>query len=79
MKNKYEKGTRLSERKYKHVLRLFAADVPAITTTNLVSLNYRTVHRLYNLWRERIVQLSLKEPAPFAGEIEARYSNISSG
>ena len=74
MKNRYEKGTRLSERKYRQVLRLFAADIPALTAAGLCSLNYRSLHRLYTLWRKRIVELALEELRPFAGEIEVDES-----
>jgi len=74
MKNRYEKGTRLSERKYRQVLRLFAADIPALTVSELNSLNYRTVHRLFTVWRMRIVRMALEEILPFAGEIEVDES-----
>ena len=74
MKNRYEKGTRLSERKYRQILRLFCADVMASTATDLCAMNYRTVHRLYSLWRDRIVILALNELRPFIGEIEVDES-----
>jgi transposase-like protein len=74
MKNRYEKGTRLSERKYRQVLRLFSADIPALTAAGLCALNYRTVHRLYSRWRQRIVELALEELRPLAGEIEVDES-----
>lgn len=74
MRNRYEKGTRLSERKYRQVLRLFAADVPALTAVGLCALNYRTVHRLYSVFRQRIVGLALEELRPLAGEIEVDES-----
>ena len=70
MTNKYIFQARISERKFRQVLRLFAADIPALTVAELCVLNYRTVHRLYTLWRERIVALALEELRPFAGEIE---------
>jgi len=74
MRNRYEKGTRISERKYRQVLKLFSADIPALTTSSLSGLNYRTVHRLYNCWRERIIALALEEIKPFGGEIEVGES-----
>ena len=46
MKNKYLKGTRISERKFREVLRYFAHDLPVLTAARLCGLNYRTVHRL---------------------------------
>ncbi len=74
MRNRYEKGTRLSERKYRQVLRLFATDIPALPAVGLCALNYRTVHRLYSRWRQRIVDLALEELRPLAGEIEVDES-----
>jgi transposase-like protein len=74
MKNRYEKWTLLSELKYRQVLKLFCADIPALTTATLSRLNYRTVHRLYTLWRERIVALAIEEVRPFSGEIEVDES-----
>lgn len=70
MTNKYIFQARISERKFRQVLRLFAADIPALTVAELCALNYRTVHRLYTLWRARIVALAWEELRPFAGEIE---------
>lgn len=74
MKNRYENGTRLSERKYRQILRLFAADIPATKVAQLCAVNYRTTHRLFSLWRDRIVRLTLEEMLPFAGEIEVDES-----
>ena len=74
MRNRYENGTRLSERKYRQILRLFAADIPAIKVAQLCAVNYRITHRLLSLWRDRIVRLTLEEMLPFAGEIEVDES-----
>lgn len=74
MKNRYMKRARISERKFREVLKLYAADLPALTTAKLTGLNYRTVHRIYHLLRERTVELTLNELKPFAGEIEVDES-----
>lgn len=74
MRNRYEKGTRLSERKYRQVLRLFSVDIPALTAAALCAVNDRTAHRLYSRWRQRIVELALEELRPLAGEIEVDES-----
>ena len=76
MTNKYVFQARISERKFRQVQRLFAADIPALTVAELCVLNYRSVHRLYTLWGERIVALALDELRPFAGEIEIDESNF---
>jgi transposase len=46
MKNKYIKGARVSERKFREVLKCFARDVSVLTTAKLCGLNCRTAHRL---------------------------------
>ena len=74
MKNKYLKNAKISEGKFRELLRLFAADIPALTATDLLKLNYRTTHRIYTLLRRRIVELSLQEFAPFFGEVEVDES-----
>ena len=55
MKNKYLKGTRTSERKFREVLRYFAHDLPVLTAAKLCGLNDRTAHRLCELLRQRVV------------------------
>ena len=74
MKNKYEKGTRISERKYRSILKLFSEDIPALNVSRLIGINYRSVHRLYTLWRFRIAYLALEEMRPLSGEIEVDES-----
>ena len=74
MKNRYMKRARISERKFREVLKLYAVDLPALTVSELSGLNYRTVHRVYTLLRERVVSLALRELRPFAGDIEVDES-----
>ena len=52
IKNKYVLGAHLSERKFRELLRLFAADVPALATAELTGLNRNTVNRYFRLFRE---------------------------
>ena len=74
MKNKYRKRARISERKFRQVLRFFSADLPALTAAKLAGLNYRTVHGIYSLLRGRIVTLALAEARPMLGQIEVDES-----
>ena len=69
IKNKYVLGAHLSERKFRELLRLFAADVPARATADLTGLNRNTVNRYYRLFRERIAEICERE-SPFQGEVE---------
>ena len=74
MKNKYFRATHVSERKFRQLLKLFAADIPALTVSALTALSYPTLHRIYSLLRVRIKELALKELGPFCGEIEVDES-----
>ena len=69
-KNKYVANSHLSERKFRELLRLFAADVPALSAADLTR---NTVNRYYRLFRERIVEICERE-SPFKGEVEADES-----
>ena len=70
MKNKYLKGTRISERKFREVLRYFAHDLPVLTAAKLCGLNYRTTHRLCALLRQRVVAQAVPESPPLGGAVE---------
>ena len=70
MKNKYLKGARISERKFREVLRFFAHDLPVLTAAKLCGLNYRTVHRLCELLRQRVVAQAVQESPALGGEVE---------
>jgi transposase-like protein len=74
MKNRYSKSSHVSEARFREVIRFFAADLPALTAAELTRLNYRTVHRIYTLLRERLVEMALQEMQPFAGDIEVDES-----
>jgi len=74
MKNRYEKHAKISEEKFREILRAYALDIPALTASKLYRVNYRSVHRLYGLLRDRVVELALVELAPFVGEIEVDES-----
>ncbi len=79
MKNRCSKGARISERKFREVLSLYAADLPALTVAELARLNYQTGHRIYSLLRERTVELALLEMRPFVGDIEVDESYCGHG
>lgn len=74
MKNRYEKHAKISEEKFREILRAYALDISALTASKLYRINYRSVHRLYGLLRDRVVELALADLTPFAGEIEVDES-----
>ena len=74
MKNRYVKGAKISEAKMRSLVKVFAADVPALTAAGLVGLNRNTTQRYYDRLRLRIGELARQEAGPMAGEVEVDES-----
>ena len=70
MQNRYIYRAHISEVKFRKVLKLFCADVPALTTGGLVGLSVQGTQRLYARLRLRVLALAQEEARPFAGEVE---------
>ena len=70
MKNRYVKHAHISEGILRKVLKLFGADIPALTAAGLVGLSVQSTQRLYDGLRLRIMELTMAEARPFAGEVE---------
>jgi transposase len=51
-------------------LKLFCADIPALTAAGLAGLSVQSTQSLYDGLRLRILELTLEEARPFAGEVE---------
>ena len=70
MSNKYYFHGRISEEKFRTVLRLFCLDIEAKKSAAFTGLNRGTVNAIFNKLRERIAELCEAE-SPFEnGEIE---------
>ena len=70
MKNKYVKHAHISEVLFRKVLKLFCADIPALTAAGLAGLSVQSTQSLYDGLRLRVLALTLEEARPFAGEVE---------
>ena len=70
MKNKYVKHAHISEVMFRKVLRLFCADIPALTAAGLAGLSVQSTQSLYDGLRLRVLALTMEEARPFAGEVE---------
>ena len=68
------KHAHLSEREFRQVLKMYCADVGALTASKLTGLNKNTTHRLYGLLRVRVVEMAEGEAAPFTGSVEVDES-----
>ena len=73
MKNKYINRSRISEVKFRQIVKLFALDLTATQITAIVGLNPKTVDLLINKIRARILLMS-KSCDPSSGEFEADES-----
>jgi transposase len=70
MTNRYIVDARISERKFKELLKMFCADVAALTASKLTGVNRKTSQRIYECLRGRVVKRAMEEARPFTGEVE---------
>ena len=73
MNNKYYKRSKISESKFRQLIRLFAMDLTASDTAELAGMSRRSVTNIYGRMRNKIAQWSVRE-APMEGTIEVDES-----
>src|SRR5574344_119271 len=73
MKNKYVLRSKISEAKFRQLVRLFCVDLTATQRAQVAVLNRNTVNRLLQGIRERIA-LACEAESPVSGEIEVDES-----
>ena len=64
------KYNKISRYKIEKILRFFSEDLPAVKAAALLGHNRKTIDRYYNIFREKILQASIKEMEVVSGEIE---------
>jgi transposase-like protein len=72
-KNRYYRHSKISEAKFRQLLRLFALDLTASDTSRLCALSVRSVNNIYQHIRARLAQYCATQ-SPFNGELEADES-----
>lgn len=72
-KNKYIKRAKITEVKFRQLIKLFVHDLDAQTIASLTNLNRNTVNRYLTLIRKRIAE-HCDTLSPFQGEIEVDES-----
>ena len=72
-KNRYCRRSKISEAKFRHLLRLFAMDLTATNAAQLCGLSVRSVNTVYQRIRVRLAQQCAAQ-SPFSGELEADES-----
>jgi len=75
--NSYANRSKISEHKFREIIRLFSLDLNAIQIAKLTSLNRNTVNRYLIAIRKRIAEYCTQE-SPFKGEIEVDESYFGS-
>ena len=73
MKNKYVYHTKISEAKFRQILKCFALDLTATQTAEIAFVSRNAVNRLYSAIRYRIAEYS-RQASPILGEIEVDES-----
>jgi len=68
-KNRYQKCGKISERKFRKILRYFALDLTASDTARLTGVSVRSINNIYIKIRYRLANESEKQ-TPFSGVIE---------
>ena len=69
IKNKYANRSKISEAKFRELIRLFVADLDASQIAEISGVNRNTVNRYLKAIRERIAAFCERE-SPFSGQIE---------
>src|SRR5687767_13744119 len=72
--NKYYKRSRISEKRFRHLVRLFALDLSATDTAQLTGLTTKTVNTIYLKIRVRMAQECERESPFTGGEVEVDES-----
>ena len=73
LKNKYANRSRISEAKFRQLIRLFSLDLDADQIAALTGLNRNTINRYLNAIRQRVAAYC-EAQSPFAGEVEVDES-----
>ena len=66
-KNRYLFRGRMSERKFRDLLRLFALDITADRAADLTGLHHNTTLALYRFLRLRMAEMAREEIGPVGG------------
>ncbi len=77
IKNKYQKFSKITESKFRQILRLFALDLTASDTARLTGISTRSVNNLFLKLRCRMAA-ECERQTPFAGVVELDESYFGS-
>ena len=69
IKNKHSKRAKISEKKFREILRYFSLDLNASQIAKLTGLNRNTVNRYLKETRTKVAK-HCQQTSPFIGEVE---------
>lgn len=72
-RNRYFRYSKISEAKFRQLLRCFALDLTATQTSEITALSLRSVNAIFLRMRKKISQ-ECERCSPFSGELEADES-----
>ena len=73
-KNKYYNRSRISEAKFREIIKYYSIDLNASQIAKLTNLNLNTINKILHMLRQRIFELSQFQSAPLKGQIEVDES-----
>jgi len=73
--NRYFRFSKISEAKFRSLLRCFALDMTATQTARMSGISLRSVNHIYLRLREKLAK-ECEIKSPFAGELEADESYL---
>ena len=71
--NRYYRRSRISEKKFREIIKCFALDLTANRTAQVVGLTHKTVNQIYLKIRSRLAE-DCQRASPFSGEVEVDES-----
>jgi transposase-like protein len=74
VKNKYVIRSRISEKKFREIIKYFSIDLNAVQIKELTGLSRQTINKYLTAIRLRIVELSQLQSVPLVGQIEVDES-----
>ena len=73
IKNKYYKRSRITEQKFRQIIRYFSLDLSASDTSRLTGINVRSINNIYIKLRHRLAEIC-EDNSVFSGQIEVDES-----
>ena len=73
-KNKYVNRSRISEKKFREIIKYFSLDLNAVQIKELTGLSRQTINKYLTAVRLRILELSQLQSVPLVGQIEVDES-----